>query len=121
MGDVKMEDAKSTSSTPVTPEADGQDKPKEVTLSTIRRNLILISRGVETNQSRLTSRAISRNTPLRRHVLASVLAEALETLVHDGCPHKGIMLEMLAKLPSQEGEDSAKADSMQVEGGQKEE
>lgn len=83
------------------------------------RNAGLIMRAVETNTTRLTTRAISRNTPIRRRIQADVLCEALAKLFPEDSPYKAELLAMLAELPSEPREKTptpgSSADSMEVE------
>ncbi|CAM9997712.1 unnamed protein product [Pylaiella littoralis] len=93
MADVDMKDASASSAAaaPVVP---------SITLEDIVRNAELIVKAVESNTARLTTRAISRNTPIRRRVQADVLCEALAKLLPDDSPDKAELTRLLSKLPS---------------------
>ncbi|CAM9643856.1 unnamed protein product [Ascophyllum nodosum] len=118
MADVDMKEASASTSAGV-PEANQSSakKPKSITVEDVARNAELIVKAVESNQTRLTTRAISRNTPIRRRVQADVLCEALKAMLPEECPNKAELLQLLAKLPSEAPVpiSSASTDSMEVD------
>ncbi|CAM9188515.1 unnamed protein product, partial [Sphacelaria rigidula] len=88
--------------------------PAPITEKDITRNVGLIVRAVETSVARLTTRAISRNTPIRRGVQADVLCETLTHLVSEDAPHRAKLLVLLAKLPS-EGKQSVTSTQVYID------
>eukprot|EP00953_Heterococcus_sp_UTEX-ZZ885_P038747 19883-Heterococcus_DN1.PRE.1 len=82
-----------------------------ITLADIKRNVGLIVRATDTNQTRLTQRAIRNTTAVRTRVAPAVLAEAVEQYVPESHPARAGMLSLLAALPSPPVEAAAKSES----------
>jgi 26S proteasome regulatory subunit N3 len=82
-----------------------------ITLADIKRNVGLIVRATDTNQTRLTQRAIRNTTAVRTRVAPAVLAEAVEQYVPESHPARAGMLSLLAVLPSPPVEEAAKSES----------
>ncbi|CAM9589888.1 unnamed protein product [Ectocarpus sp. 4 AP-2014] len=100
MTDVDMKDA-SAATTAAGEKGEVAAVPKSIKVEDIVRNTELIVKGVQGDTARLTTRAISRNTPIRRRVQADVLCDALAKLLPDDCPDKAELTRLLAKLPSE--------------------
>eukprot|EP00752_Nemacystus_decipiens_P002345 g2216.t1 len=109
MADVDMKDAAGGDKKGASP------VPASIKLEDIVRNTELIVKAVETNTGRLTTRAISRNTPIRRRVQADVLCDALAKLLPDNCPHKAELTQLLSKLPSEAVVEPPPTEPMEVD------
>lgn len=86
--------AASTAETPAKPAV-----PAAISAADFKKNVGLIVRATDTNQSRVVSRAIRNTTAIRARVSGAVLAEAVETYVSDDHPAKAAMLSLLASYP----------------------
>ncbi|KAG5178532.1 proteasome regulatory subunit C-terminal-domain-containing protein [Tribonema minus] len=91
-----------------------------ITLADIKRNIGFIVRATESNQHRLTLRAIRNTTAIRTRVAPAVLKEAVMAYVPETHPARAQMLETLDALPAPAVEAAAEppseAASMEVEG-----
>jgi 26S proteasome regulatory subunit N3 len=91
--------------------AEAPQQPQTITLADIKRNVGLIVRATDTNQTRLTQRAIRNTTAVRTRVAPAVLAEAVEQYVPESHPARAGMLSLLAALPSPPVEEAASSDA----------
>jgi 26S proteasome regulatory subunit N3 len=91
--------------------AEAPQQSHTITVADIKRNVGLIVRATDTNQTRLTQRAIRNTTAVRTRVAPAVLAEAVEQYVPESHPARAGMLSLLAALPSPPVEEAAKSES----------
>ncbi|CAM9981141.1 unnamed protein product, partial [Ectocarpus fasciculatus] len=117
MADVDMKDASAaaTAAGEKGEVAAAAAVPKSIKVEDIVRNAELIVKGVQGDTARLTTRAISRNTPIRRRVQADVLCDALAKLLPDDCPDKAELTRLLAKLPSEAVAEPPATEAMEVD------
>eukprot|EP00620_Florenciella_sp_RCC1587_P014690 CAMPEP_0182573594 /NCGR_PEP_ID=MMETSP1324-20130603/20303_1 /TAXON_ID=236786 /ORGANISM="Florenciella sp., Strain RCC1587" /LENGTH=488 /DNA_ID=CAMNT_0024788725 /DNA_START=35 /DNA_END=1501 /DNA_ORIENTATION=- len=108
-----MPDAMDTDAT--TPEPGPTQKPGSG-FEDLRRIVSLISRAVDTKQTRLVSRALRHNSPLRTGATSDLLTKAVELYFPEADPLRAGLLAQIAVLPVAE---AAEATSMDVEGEEK--
>ncbi|CAM9364453.1 unnamed protein product [Heterosigma akashiwo] len=70
-----------------------------VSLADIEKNIELIGKAAEQGQTRLISRALRYNTPIRKGVTPEVLIEAIKKFIPESRPFKPTLIQLLESLP----------------------
>lgn len=95
--DVDMADAGKPAAAAADAKPAEAEAPKEVDpLTQLKRNVVLLERGVSTKETRFTARALRQTTSGRKKLDAATVAEFIKSTVHDAAPLKTQLLACLA-------------------------